>query len=193
MTEHSPFPPELRTAAIVPRWSVVWTLNKDTVAVHSYFVTIYAYQIASLIHWTGNTSRLMFLALTHDLDETITGDIVSPVKRAIVDMERARGYIGQAMGARMPAIWDRIRMETPYDKEAIQIIECADRLDALLFLTIEKRMGNQHVFHRCQDAQDRFVKSWYELPTDHSELKQLMLEVITPAIIDHSNFGGSGV
>ena len=193
VTSDNPFPPELRTAAIVPRWSVVWTLNRDTVATHSYYVTLYSYQIARLIGWRQNLPRLMFLALTHDLDETVTGDIVSPVKRAIVDVERARAYISTAMEQRMPAIWDQIKMEAVNDDEAVAIIECADRLDALLFLIVEQRMGNRHVFNRCTDAYERFKTSWFKLPASKTLLEDLWHDTVAASVAEHRRFGSNGV
>jgi len=189
----SPFPPELRTAAIVPRWSVVWTMNRDTVATHSYFVTMYAYQIAKLIGWSGDMARLMFLALTHDLDETITGDIVSPVKTAIVDPVKAELYIREAMQRRMLALWNEMLYDSTCDSQAFLIIKAADQLDALLFLTIEQRMGKSHVFERTRSARDRFLAAWYNLPCQQIILENIMNDTIWPAIRDHKLIGGSGV
>lgn len=205
----NPFPPELRTAAIIPRWSVVWTLNKDTVSNHSFYVTMYAYHIAKLIRWNGDMSVLMYAALVHDLDEVVTGDIVSPVKRAIIDEKISGPYILDKMTERMPIIMKEL--DTVYernkgsskDEEINAIVKAADRLDALLFLVIEQRMGNRHVFARCGDALERLEEAWMKLPFSYqmgetsqmgeTRLSALWADVVLPSIKAHGQYGGSGV
>lgn len=196
---HSPFPTELRTASIIPRWSVVWTLNRDTVANHSFFVSLYSFQIAQLIGWQGRYGDLMYRALTHDLEENISGDLVSPVKRQILDRDKADLYLREKMLERMPSVIETLDwMEAlPEAKEVKAIITAADRLDALLFLTVECRMGNRHVFSRCQDARSRLEEAWTMLPlpthAPHDFLQGLWGTVVVPAIAEHESGGGSGV
>lgn len=192
------FPPELRTASIVPRWSIVWTLNKDYVSNHSYFVTIYARQIAKVIGWKGSMEDLMVYALYHDLEELITGDIVSPVKREIVDPEKSRAYVDGKMGASMPGILADI-IDVENDDKILgghgikKIVKAADRLDALLFLITERRLGNSIIEPRIADAKTLFDESWMELPG----LKQMILDtlknVMWPEISYHLDRGGFGV
>ena len=98
------FSPELRTASVVPRWSIVWTQTRDVLSNHSFFVTLYAEQIARLIRWDGDRARLMVMAITHDLDELVTGDIVGPAKREIIDTDKAQAYIDKNMLQRLPYV-----------------------------------------------------------------------------------------
>lgn len=195
MTRPSPFPAELRTAAIVPRWSVVHTIMRDTIASHSYFVTLYSFQIANLIEWDGDYGALSYRALSHDLDETVTGDIVSPVKREIVDDVRAADYIDAKMWQRMPGVMERIARVEDYNRlyEIDFIVTAADRLDALLFLVMEKRMGNGVVAPRIPSAMDRFEQSWRQLPASRDVLDELWHTVMRPAVISHETVGGFGV
>lgn len=197
MKRHNPFPPELRTASVVPRWSIVWTLNENNVAEHSYYVALYAYQIARLIGWSGDYGDLCFAALTDDLDETITGDIVSPVKNEIVDNDRARGYVVTLMNERMPAIMDELHEIEASQPGALQelkrIIKAADRLDALLFLIGEKRMGNGVIEPRIPSARANLEAAWLELPADRDMLQQCWATMIVPAIREHETVGGNGV
>lgn len=199
----NPFPPELRTVAIIPRWSVVWTLNRDVVSSHSFFVALYSYQIAEIIGWRGDRARLMFVALAHDLDETISGDVVSPAKRAMWDSEKASAYLDRKMQERMPAVvkvLSSFETKTWESLDVKRIVAAADRLDALLFLTVEQRMGNRHVFSRCQDAMSRLKEAWMKLPIDGTTawetddyLEHLWNTVVVPAVVEHENGGGSGV
>lgn len=195
------FPPELRTASVVPRWSVVWTLMRDTVANHSYFVAMYAYSVAKLIGWSQDLMLVTYLALTHDLDETITGDIVSPVKHAILDENRADDYIDQQMRQRLPTIAAELdaltccsepRREKTVD-EAFRIVTVADRLDALLFLLGEQRLGNSIITSRIPSAKSRLYAAFMELPKVRQELDALWNTVLEPVIRIHQEEGGNGV
>lgn len=202
------FPTELRTASVVPRWSVVWTLTRDTVANHSYYVTMYALAVADVIDWAGSRASLAYLALTHDLDETITGDIVSPIKAEIVDHERAECFIDAKMQERMPGIYDRIVSMTDagepaapsFNKakwraveETFRIIKVADRLDALLFLLGEQRMGNGVIAPRLPDAEARLRAAWLQLPARDEILDATWQLIMLPVIRAHRTEGGHGV
>lgn len=192
------FPPELRTASIVPRWSIVFTLTSDYVTNHSYFVTMYAHAIARLIKWRGPLASLMYLALTHGLDETVTGDIVSIVKSEIIDKERAADYIDLKMRERLPGVIDELEAiedtlpEQQYN-EAWAIITAADRLDALLFLLTEQRLGNGVIAPRVPSAQARLAAVWRELPAPKDELDRLWATVVVPSVNAHKNDGGHGI
>lgn len=184
------FPPELRTASIVHRWSIVRTLERDNVANHTFYVTIYARGVAKLIEWKGDYEKLMMKALTHDLDETITGDIVSPVKAQIVDETKAGVYVGHLLRERLPGFADLIAESDP---EIDAIVKVADRMDALFFLINETKLGNSIVRHRTHDAEHKLQQAWMALPCDAFYLDQLWKSVISPAITAHLNFGSRGI
>lgn len=198
-TNPSPlFPPELRTASVVPRWSIVWTLNKDPLTNHSYYVTFYAHQIARMLGWDGPVDALMFRAITHDLDETITGDIVSPVKEEILDNDRTASYIDAKMQERLPTVIDgwKFYASSCSDAESDEmeaIIKVADRLDALLFLMVEQRLGNAVISPLLPSALSRLEASFRDLPGDPAEIDRLWSTVMIPAINAHKHTGGFGV
>lgn len=194
MPYHKLFPPELRTASIVPRWSVVWTLNKDTVANHSYFVTFYARQIGKLIGWKGSYEDLMYYALVHDLDETITGDIVSPVKAAIVDKKAASVFIDEHMSRTMPNVLNTVQdMSAEWHGDIAKIVKAADRLDALLFLITEERLGNTIIGKRTGDAVEKFEEAWWDLPGLIEQQKVTTYATMMAEISWHKDLGGFGV
>ncbi len=202
------FPPELRTASIVPRWSVVWTLTRDSVANHSYYVAMYVKAIATVIRWLENYPDKMLAmvawmslicsALSHDLDETISGDLVAPVKIEILDRNRYDDYIRLKMQERMPGLLSEMdQTEDTLPPELFDqmwsIITVADRLDALLFLIGERRLGNGVVASRIPSALARLEAAWHELPAEKSRLEQLWNTVMTAAIKAHETDGGNGV
>lgn len=203
MNRSRAFPPELRTASVVPRWSVVWTLTRDTVSNHSFFVTFYTREIARLIGWRGDMADLMYRALTHDLDETITGDVVSPVKEEIIDDKRAAAYIDRMMEERLPFVardLDEMARggKTPLawmteDEEAWLIVKAADKLDALIFLLGETRLGNGVIAPHMPRARNKFEGAWRALPAPKDQLDELWNTVMMPVIREHEINGGWGV
>jgi len=192
------FPPELRTMAIVPRWSIVFTTEKDDIAKHSYFVTVYARLIAKLIKWNGPMEYLILSALFHDIDETITGDIVSPVKKQIIDEDRMGQFIDTKLYERLPSImhlWNGLEMDaTLAHAEHVQlIIKAADRLDAVLFLIMEQRRGNTIVTEMIKSAMSLLEAAWRELPGPEALISGTWQTSVIPAINNHYTQGGRGL
>lgn len=194
------FSPELRTASVVPRWSIVWTQTRDVLSNHSFFVALYVQQIAMLIRWEHRTTfdgPLMFLALVHDLDETITGDIVAPAKREILDSDRAEEYVKRQMGLRLPYIVEMVQKCHGQNPDAFQqaklIVKAADRLDALLYLTVEQRLGNSVIAPRIPECWASFEEAWFKLPGHPETLRLTWNDVVKPAVEAHRITGGYGI
>ena len=62
----------------IKRWLIVETSREQSVAEHSYNVTILAMRVASVLNLP--VGRIVFRALLHDAEECWTGDIPSPIK-----------------------------------------------------------------------------------------------------------------
>jgi 5'-deoxynucleotidase len=198
MNNNSPFPPELRTMSIVPRWSIVWTTQEDNVANHSFYVTVYSHMIARTIKWKGPKDYLMFLALMHDADETITGDVVSPAKDQIVDYDKMADYVDAKMYERMGGLVHELAemgnsISTKVGEEADAIVKAADRMDALFFLLVEARRGNNVIDSLILKAQLRLESAWRELPAEETVLDFKWNTVVLPAIERHKVEGGLGI
>lgn len=190
--------PELRTAGIVPRWSIVRTIQRDLVAGHSFFVTMYVTDIARVIGWQGDLAALMYLALTHDLDETLIGDIVSPVKSEILDNSRMAEFIDAQLSKRLPTIWKEvIALENKHDgtdlDEMYNIVKAADRMDALLYLIGESRLGNTYVTSLINQATNLLEAAWRQLPASDDVIDMTWNTQVLSAIAAHYNEGGGGL
>lgn len=193
----NPFPSELRTADTVTRWNIVRTIKTQSIAEHSFFVAIYAYMIAETIGWKGPRDYLLWLALTHDLEEIITADIVAPARKVIVDEDKAEDFIGAQLEKRMPSImsaWYSIedRIDAKYDDEAKRIVACADRVEPTLFLTVEGRMGNK-MGQLMDYAITGLEGYWRALPAPKDKLDELWQTVVLPSIKEHETVGGRGL
>ncbi len=200
------FPPELRTASVVQRWSIVRTFNPDSVANHSFYVTFYALQIARLIEWPGPYADLTFMALMDDVEETFTSDIISPVKHQIVDEYKLGEFVSKQMKTRLPLIEAQLDAiaESMWGVSIERIIKVADKVDAVLYLITEIRMGNEVLRPLLNDAMENLVVAWDDLgeelysqlhgkPEDMDAHRAQWNDQVYPAIQAHWKHGGVGI
>ena len=68
--------------ATVPRWTIIPTIQKQSVAEHSYFVGLYADWIASMVKYEGSRETLIGYGLLHDMPEIVTGDLPTPAPQS---------------------------------------------------------------------------------------------------------------
>lgn len=108
-----------RRLAIVPRWVVIPTIQKQSVAEHSYHVTVLSKYVAAF-HVNRTTrsfvSNVVNYALRHDMYEAIEGDTPGPTKK----------------GRKNPGDL------SPHEN----VVKIADILEALLFLYDDQALGN---------------------------------------------------
>ena len=193
------FPPELRTASVIRRWSIVRTINEDTVANHSFFVPFYAVQVARLVEWQGPFGDLTFMALMHDVEEVLTSDIISPVKHQIVDEAKLSNYVTSQMKVRLPLVEAQLYeiMDSMWGESIEKIIKVADKVDACIFLITEIRMGNTVLSPLLKDATQNLRQAWDRLSNylEFSFEKDVSLwdNEIWPGIQSHWKNGSVGV
>lgn len=157
------FERELRTLSHVPRWAIVRTIQRQSVAEHSYYVAIYADQIAELIEWQGSRRNLMRLAMFHDMDEILSGDIASPAK-AVLNCAEYRTWSSKLMSGRFSYFEEWFQSEPGRVKEALTILHVADWLEGVLFLCDEEFLGNKNVRDvRCH-CEERLFEAIKLLP-----------------------------
>ena len=142
------FEKELRDASYVPRWSIVRTVRPQSVADHSFYVAVYAAQIADAIDWDGPTGMLMKYALVHDLDEILSGDIAGPAKKIIkkstgVSWYLVTNWLRQQMIKRMA--WYEYWIDSDWQEDIEKIVKVADLIESVLFLRDEQMLGNVNV------------------------------------------------
>lgn len=194
--KNNPISPELRTLAFVGRWNILMAGNRDNVAQHSYYVTVYSRVIADVIQWKGPMDYVMWQALMHDADEAITGDIIGPAKKQIIDEEKAADFLNDQMEAKMGGLIDlaeHMEVTDVQHDEATRIVHAADKLDALLYLIGEHRMGNRVVEYCIQHGTRAVEGAWRNLPATKETLDITWQTVILPSISDHYNEGGRGI
>ena len=80
----------------VPRWSIVDMAKDQSVAEHSYNVTILSMAIGEIAKRYGlsfDYGALLEEALLHDMDEALTGDIPSTITKENIEFESAEQTI----------------------------------------------------------------------------------------------------
>jgi len=163
------FEQDLRTLSHVARWGTVRRLRDQNVAEHSYFVTVYAVQIANRVGWKGDMAELMQWALVHDAPECFSGDIQGPTKRAVVDPDRMVAFEIAEMERRFPRsfLGEYIANQDVVHNDVKRIVKCADIADEAAYLAIEMSMGNASVEDVYQlNVFPRLQAAWLALPTD---------------------------
>lgn len=163
----------------MPRWTIVRVNHRQNVAEHSFFVALYAFEIAKFLQWEGDYERLALHALTHDLDEIVTGDINSPTKQSL-DPEAKAGlkrWIDKKMAERSD---EHSAYSMSTSNAGIRaIVKLADIVEALLYLAGEMAQGNTNVEPHAAymwSAMNLFLKSAAAEPLtrDHGRLSLLL-------------------
>lgn len=176
MKPDKPFTSDLRDVAYVPRWAIARRIRHQYLAEHSYFTALYADQIARLIKWNGSYEELFRYALYHDLDETITGDIPGPAKRAAWCKERGEEAISDVLGDKYGSDVCQTRREAT--SEVRRIVSVADSIEEVCYLSEELILGNVWVSPVVQEAQARLKKRWMDLPALIEDLEALWEEYV---------------
>lgn len=132
----------LRRLSVVPRWSVVPVLRRQSVAEHSFHVTTLSMWLVGL-HSKANDEKfelsVMRYAMTHDVKEAGEGDAPTPSKE---------------------------KTEANGDDQVKVVVKCADILEALLFIHEEKLLGNQMGMDEIIDHRyNEFVDWWRHFDT----------------------------
>jgi 5'-deoxynucleotidase YfbR-like HD superfamily hydrolase len=131
--------------SLVPRWVVLGTIQKQSVAEHCFNVERIARKIAVVWFDLQDPKELNLLsqvALHHDDEEAITGDIPGPAKKGIFN----ETYLDA-----LSAAWYNV------DGQTRRIVKLADLMEAFWFLSMEVAMGNKYVErHRMSTADQMF-------------------------------------
>ena len=193
------FEREMRDLIHTPRWNVgfVRTIKSQNVVEHSYYVTLYARQIAEFIGWPESTSDgyggyanllgLVMYALHHDFDETTSSDIPMPFKQ-IIKESSGMGYaliqkwIEQQTTRRCGSVSPYIQDDVPADIKAI--VKTADILEACCYLADEVSFGNMNVQPVLMYLQEQMLASVDALPCQDDDVKRRLSTRLTGAVND---------
>lgn len=132
------FERDYRDLAHVPRWGIVPVIKRQSVAEHSYYVTLYMSHICYKLDLEcAILVKCLRHGLEHDRGECYTSDIPGPVKRSIVDKQSELYYEAKEDVRRFGIE----KFDT--DKVVVAIRKMADLMDEYAYWQEEYMLGNR--------------------------------------------------
>lgn len=146
--------PQSRILQHVPRWSIIRTIRQQSVAEHSYYVTLYATFISQFLKMRiEDQMYITQLALVHDFDEMVTGDIPTPYKANIKESIGAEKYRSASTSMQLSII----NTEPTNRKYCEEVVKVADLFEAKMYLMDEFYMGNNTINRLIEDINSILV------------------------------------
>ena len=138
----------------ISRWGLMRNSRTENISEHSLETAIIAHGLAVMRNkrFGGNVNpeRTALLALFHDVSETITGDLPTPVKYFNTDISASYKQVEHiALEKLLTMLPDDMREDyrdvlipTEADAEVMKLVKGADKLSALLKCIEEESAGN---------------------------------------------------
>jgi 5'-deoxynucleotidase len=140
---------------LIQRWVLMRSAVPENVAEHSFQVALVTHALctiaSSIFGKHVDAGRAVILALFHDAEEVMTGDIPSPVKhhnpgmlRSVREIESlAASELLSMVPRELASAYQPLIMGGERDPELMQWVKAADALDAYLKCAIEYAAGNR--------------------------------------------------
>lgn len=137
----------------IRRWSLMRSERDETDTEHSFQVAYVAHVLAiienELYGGNLNVGDVLAIALYHDLSETITGDMPTPVKYFCPEMRELYGGLEQTAKKRLlltlpselRGVYEKA-IDPDVTKTEYRIVKAADRISAYLKCLEETKCGN---------------------------------------------------
>lgn len=164
------FERDLRTLSFVPRWVITRNIRTQSVAEHSFYVAVYAGQLAHYLEYEGDLGTLLHYALWHDVEEVFTGDIPGPAKRSMVG-DQAELWLMMGLQARFGFSL------APLTGEGKLIIKIANLLDEVFYKATEIQMGNRGAMHEYKLSSARLYTAFQMLSLSQPRMKDLWMKI----------------
>jgi len=151
MTSYN-FPAFLYRMKNIYRWSLMRNTEHESVALHSYYVSIWTHMLCSvaneIYHKSVPTDYVVSMALFHDATEVFVGDIAQPVKHSspqiLEHFREIESAAAQTLMGMLPeelqAVYRPLILE--HDPELYKYVKGGDLLDAYLKCVSELNAGN---------------------------------------------------
>lgn len=127
-------------------------ITPENVAEHSYYVAFLGMLIGDYLENKGveiDKLRLIQMALFHDVEETVSGDILAPIKqgafRKILDKENIRNIAmltgGLENGKKYSRLWQEVVDEKTLEAKIIKLV---DKMSCIIYCIREIHLGNRY-------------------------------------------------
>jgi len=137
----------------ITRWGLMRNTFSENIAEHSFQVAILTHALVlirrDILHLEApDPNRCAVAAMYHDVSETLTGDMPTPIKYYNPDIKAAYKQVEKIAGNRLldmlpqelRASYEHMVLED--DQEALPYIKAADKLSAYLKCLEEQKAGN---------------------------------------------------
>jgi len=152
----------------IERWSLMRNTHKESVAVHSYYVSALAHLLCTIANEVFGksvpTDKVVAIALFHDATEVFVGDVAAPVKHSNPNVKRSFREIEDAAADTLTRMIPEPLRPTyepliaHHDEELYRWVKAADLLDAYLKSLSELTAGNRE-FAVAKQELERTLRS----------------------------------
>ncbi len=170
----------------IQRWGLMRNTRLENTQEHSLQVAMVAHALAVIRNtkFGGrlDANRTALLAVYHDAEEVITGDVPTPIKyfnptikEALFDIETvARNRLLNMLPEELRPSYDSLFFHQESDVEAWRVVKQADKVTAYLKCIEESKAGNEEF----QKAEQTILR---ELQADEDPALRYFLETFVPS------------
>lgn len=169
----------------VKRWDNSVSIDRESVAEHSYFVIVLVHILASIDKEMNNIDisieNLLVQAIYHDAFEAYTSHIISPVKHYDRTVSDAMLHLKEEFTNRLfnlsPVKYDNCDCSEEQEEKILTYIEIADAIEAYSYCAFQVNLGNKDFKTKFEIMKDRismlmdkynFVKYFFEIYFDEN-------------------------
>ncbi len=139
----------------INRWGLMRNTQQENIQEHSLQVAVIAHALAvirnSIYNGNINPDRVAVMGMYHDCNETITGDMPTPIKyfnpeisKAYEDVEAiSRRKLLGMLPEELQEAYRGVIFRQEGDEECWRLVKAADRISAYLKCTEEEKAGNK--------------------------------------------------
>lgn len=154
----------------VVRFSATTRIKDESVSEHSFHTALYAMILADLEEELGNKidkEKVLRTALLHDLEESLTGDVIYSLKYSQKNLTREIKKIGEILLKRvLNTLPEKISQKylklwiSAKDKSTLEgrIIDAADKLEGLVYTMNELSLGNKFL-KKARETYPKLLKA----------------------------------
>ena len=174
---------KIRALQYVRRFNFERCNRYQSVAEHSFFVGVLAYEMAEIVNYQ-HPEYYMRMAMLHDITEAVTGDIPFLTKRVIgkgtiLDLEdKAEKELDVCLGS-------------PVD--VIRIVNYGDALELALYLKEERESGNQTLIDIEHETWKRLIAMSGGVPAPEFVWAANLLGLTTECIMKYAKDFPNGI